>query len=172
MLAWQKDAAYVAINPHILKAEGGYADLANDPGGPTMYGIAWNYNSGTLSKLGITRQTMRSLTKQQALQIYYDKYWLASGCNKIQDKRLALIHFDCAVNQGVGLAGKLLKGLSKNPMNYEGNGKNQPLFYGLACEYVAARLRTYVSFRKQANFLPGWVNRMAHMLEVMPALEP
>ncbi len=170
-LTWQKDADFVAVYPHVLKVEGGYADLKGDSGGPTMYGIAYNYNQAAVAKFGITRQTMRSLTKQQALQIYYEKYWMAAACNFIPDTRLALVHFDCAVNQGVGASLKFLQGLSKNPNHFEGNGKNEALFYGLACEYVAARLRAYTSYKNQATFLCGWVNRMAIILSELPKLK-
>lgn len=170
-LTWQKDAAFVAVYPHVLKAEGGYANNPKDPGGPTMYGIAYNSNQAAVAKFGITRQTMRSLTKQQALQIYYEKYWMAAGCNHIPDARLALVHFDAAVNHGVGRAWKYLQALSKNPNHYEGNGKNEAVFYGLACEYVAARLRSYTTDKNRETFLRGWVNRMAALLLALPTLK-
>ena len=39
----------------------------------------------------------------------YDEYWKASGADKIKDKDLAYMHFDSAINHGVGGARELLK---------------------------------------------------------------
>lgn len=161
---YKDDAAFCLTYPAVLKVEGGFVDDPADPGGPTNHGIAWNYNADALKAIGITRDTMRKLTKEQALQIYYWKYWLASNADGITDEGLAYIHFDCAVNCGVGAAAGILKKLSVNPKHFDGRGdNNETLFLRLVFEYEIWRFEYYIkncSKRLKKEYLEGWVNRM------------
>jgi lysozyme family protein len=161
--SYSKDPAFCAVYPFVLQVEGKYADKPLDKGGPTMYGIAWNYNQQALKKLGLTRSTMRKLTKEQALQIYYEDYWLASGAAGMTDEGLAYMHLDTAVNCGVGAAKNMLTKLSVNPKNFNGKGDaNEALFLRLCFEYMILRLDHYtnMSEEQRREFLTGWVNRM------------
>lgn len=148
----------------VLSHEGGFVDHPRDPGGPTNWGIAWNYNQAILTRLGYTRDKMRQLKREDAIQIYFEKYWLPSDAPLIPDGRLAYIHFDAAVNHGVGAAKRFLGMLSHRPDHYQGGGANQQLFLQLCMEYIALRLRTYTRLGNAQTFLPGWVNRMANIL--------
>lgn len=164
-LLWQQDEDFKKVIKQVLVAEGGYVNHPSDPGGPTKYGIAYNYNQGILKKFGIYAGNMVSLTKEQAIEIYYIKYWLASRANTLPDLRLQAVHFDCAVNQGVGQAAKYLEQLSTDPDYYEGDGKNEALWLKLCQEYIALRLLDYTRYKGWQSFLRGWVNRMAHLLQ-------
>lgn len=77
----------------------GYVNDPVDRGGETKFGIAQNANPDVC---------VRTLTLAQAQKIYYDRYWLAAKCDKIASP-LSLLHFDTAVNMGVGAAAKLLQ---------------------------------------------------------------
>lgn len=161
--------AFCAVYPLILQVEGKYADLEGDSGGPTMYGISWNYNAGALSALGYTRDTMRTLKLADALQIYFDRYWVASGANVITDAGLGYIHLDAAINCGPGQAKKFLSRLSVNPAHFDGRGnRNSELFLGLVLEYEMQRMKFYtqdVSEDQRRRFLKGWKRRMQYVSE-------
>lgn len=160
------DKVYLEVLPFVLNSEGGYSNHPNDPGGPTMRGIAWNYNAGWLQAHGYTRETLKKLTKEHAALCYYERYWIPSGAIGITDVDLAYIHMDTAVNCGVGTAIKMLKRLSHNPGYYDfSGGKNRALALSLFLEYAAQRIRYYTQAKNRDKFLAGWMNRMASVIE-------
>jgi lysozyme family protein len=77
----------------------GYVDDPLDRGGETKFGVAKNANTD----LDIT-----ALTWEDAEAVYYDRYWIAGLCDRL-DPRVAVLHFDCCVNHGVGRAKKFLQ---------------------------------------------------------------
>jgi len=176
-LTYKKDPIFDQIVKYVVKIEGGFVNDPRDPGGPTKFGIAWNYNHDVLKALFgySTWQEMKDkLTQEQAKEIYFRKYYVGSGAAGLTDEGLAFIHFDCAVNQGVGIAKKFLETLSKNPKHYDGRGnKNQLLFLGLYLEYIAKRLDRYTDLRQDLRraYLSGWVNRIIHVIENTKELE-
>lgn len=171
-LQYESDRRFMAVLPYVLKVEGGYTNNPVDKGGPTMYGIAWNYNKPRLLEMGIT--DIRNLTKEQATEIYYEKYWLASHAELIPEINLARFHFDTAVNCGVGEASVLLHRLSKNPLYYEAGGKNADLWSQLLMEYHNQRQAYYERIVQhdpaEHEFLQGWENRINALLK--PMAEP
>ena len=95
----QTDAASV-IDYVINKHEGGY--VADDAGkGPTKYGINGQAN-------GLSPKQVENLTLDQARDIYRKKYWNAIDADNL-DPSIRAMAFDTAVNQGVGVANKLIK---------------------------------------------------------------
>ena len=81
------------------KKKVGYVNDPNDNGGETKYGIAVKSNPDC---------DIISLTLEQAKQIYFEKYWLAGSCDKLQTP-LSILHFDNCVNHGIGRANKFLQ---------------------------------------------------------------
>ena len=77
----------------------GYVDDPLDRGGETKFGVAKNANPD----LDIT-----NLTWEGAEAVYYDRYWVPGICDRF-DPRVAVLHFDCCVNHGVGRAKKFLQ---------------------------------------------------------------
>lgn len=163
--SWQEDALYVALVSKVISSEGGYVNDPDDKGGPTKYGIAWNYNQGALQKIGITKpEQMKDLTLDEARQIYYYKYWLAAGCNLIKDKKLAYIHFDMAVNCGVGAAAHVMFKLEPNPKDYEAGGKNKELWVKLFQQYANYRRIYYTNCDTYWKYGKGWNNRLNRVI--------
>jgi Glycosyl hydrolase 108 len=78
----------------VLKWEGGYVNDPQDPGGETKWGI---------SKRSYPHVDISALTPDQAARIYFEDYWLESGCDKL-DSPFNTVVFDTAVNCGVGRA--------------------------------------------------------------------
>ena len=77
----------------------GYVNIPQDRGGETKYGIAARANPDV---------DIATLDWDAAKRIYYKRYWLASDCDQLPS-RLSLLHFDCAVNHGIGRANKFLQ---------------------------------------------------------------
>lgn len=89
-----------------------YTDDPRDPGGPTKYGIALNYNRKVIpDKDGngvIDAADVRLLTEADALKIYADVYWRPNKCDQYPPA-LALLMADMVFNPGPGAAPKLLQ---------------------------------------------------------------
>jgi lysozyme family protein len=83
----------------VLKAEGGYVNDPDDPGGETKYGI---------SKRAYPNEDIRNLTRERAIALYKRDYWDPAGCDRLPP-RVAACVFNSAVNNGVRAAIKLLQ---------------------------------------------------------------
>lgn len=171
--AFEADPIYCELVHLVINIEGKYVNDPDDPGGPTKFGIAWNFNRAALAKIGIaTVEQLKEMTTDQAKQIYYDKYFRACGANLIPDKRLAYIHFDAAVNCGVGTAAKFMFRLSKNPKDFEGGGKNGELWFRLILEYVQQREWYYTHCKNNDKYIDGWINRLSRIIGDLLAMKP
>ena len=151
--------------------EGGWVDDPHDPGGVTKWGITIR----TLIAKGldlnndgvIDRRDIRDMTPRQARDIYKLDYWIASACPRLPPP-LALIVFDCAVNQGVGRASRILqksvrakpdgiigpKTLAAVERVWEHDPKR------LLGEYCARRAVHYSSLSLVIRYGLGWFRRL------------
>jgi lysozyme family protein len=125
----------------IERIEGGYVNDPNDPGGETNFGI---------SKRAYPNVDIAGLTEGAALQIYYDDYWVKSGCSALP-RGLDLWVFDGAINHGVSEAVKLLQGALKVGVDGVIGPQTEAAAQAWAEPelYLLARLKHYQS-------LPGW----------------
>ena len=161
----------------VLNFEGGLSDDPDDRGGRTNLGIT----QGTLDgarKNGITLiKTVDALTADESAKIYKALYWDRCKCDKLPH-RLDLITFDCAVNCGVGTAGKCLqRGLCDVGRIVAVDGAIGPKTVDAAVDvYVSGkldkllracldrRMEYYGNIIKarpsQKKFLRGWTNRV------------
>lgn len=173
MTAWRDNLRFCKLYPHVLNVEGGFVDNPKDPGGATKYGVAFNFNQGYLKNFGIVRpKQVANLTKDQALEIYFRKYWLPSQADELPDARLALAYFDMVINAGQGAADKLLGRLDKKLWHFEGDGKNSDYFWGQTTQYMLHRLKYYFDLRNWGTFGKGWFNRLLHISSVLPKVSP
>ena len=67
-----------------------FTDNPLDRGGPTKFGIAQRWNPDV---------NVRSLTREQAIEIYWGRYWKGRGYEQLPE-RIAVKVFDLAVNLG------------------------------------------------------------------------
>jgi lysozyme family protein len=152
----------------ILEAEGGLVDNPNDPGGVTKYGI---------SKAAFPDLDIVNLTPEQAIAIYASDYWEPAKCPALP-QALALVHFDAAVNCGVGQAARFLQ----QAVGVSVDGIVGPLTIAAAWkthDVVSHYLDTREAFYRklaQANpaegvFLDGWLNRLANLKAFVAAIK-
>lgn len=154
-----------------LRWEGGYVNDPDDRGGETNQGITHKtYNAYRRSK-GLAARSVRLLTEAELHEIYLKNYWSAAGCDLLPPK-LAIAHFDWAVNAGVGQAAKTLqrvvgaapdgiigpltRAAIKNALASLGEQR-------LVVSYCSKREACYRQWGKgtQVKFLGGWLNRLA-----------
>lgn len=115
--------------------EGGYTD--NDGNGsPANFGI----NQGANPDIDVL-----NLTPTEAKQILHDRYWVASGADRLP-AALAAVHGDTAINMGVGAANELLAQSGGDPQKY--------------LDLRDARYRSIAApDSDKAKYLPLWLGR-------------
>ena len=107
------------------------------------------YNAWRQSKGLTPGDVCRDMTDEQMQQIYYERYWLASGADKLSAKT-AIAVFDHAVNAGVGAAKGLLSQCGDN-----------------ATCVIQAR---YADYRTKSNFNVygrAWFNRVNDLVKFL-----
>lgn len=163
-MSWSENRRFLKLVPFVLNVEGGYVWDRKDPGGATNHGVAYNYNAGWVKRYGIVEPwQMINLTKDQALETYYMRYWLPSQADELNDSRLALAYFDHAINAGPDAADNLLAKLDKKHWFIAGDGPNANYFWGLTLEYMLQRLWFYIHIRNWGTYKQGWFNRLIHI---------
>jgi len=116
----------------VSRWEGGYVKHPDDPGGETKFGI---------SKRAFPMIDIKSLTEEEAQDIYRTHYWLKAGCDKLEWP-MCLVVFDTAVNMGV-----------RRAYLYLLESKDWKEYLKLRREFYRAR------GVKKPMFLKGWLNR-------------
>jgi lysozyme family protein len=140
----------------------GYVNDPVDAGGETKYGIAKTANPTV---------NIKTLDWEGAKAIYYEKYWLAAKCNKMGN-RVAILHFDGAVNHGVGRAAKFLQraiGVADDgaigPTTLSTLAAMDPIAVCHSiCDQRAKFYHDIVAAKPaQVKFLKGWMRRIDEM---------
>jgi lysozyme family protein len=155
----------------ILKHEGGLVDDPADSGGRTNFGITQNVYDEFRAAKPAPKQLVDYILNDEVVDIYRENYWFPAGCALLDIARrpkLALFHFDFAVNAGVRRAIQTLQ-LALGVMD---DGVIGPVTMkhirnldemGILLVYVRLRLKFYTGLVKkkpvQIKFLPSWVNR-------------
>jgi lysozyme family protein len=144
----------------------GYVNDPIDTGGETKFGVASNPNPD----LDIT-----NLDWEAAKRVYYRRYWLAANCDDISliHPQLAVLHFDGAVNHGVGRASKFLqRAVGATPVDGDIGPATLKAVKAMdavtACNKVCdAREEFYRAIvankPSQSRFLKGWLRRITEM---------
>jgi lysozyme family protein len=83
-----------------LAFEGGYVNDPDDPGGETNFGI---------SKRSYPKEDIKHMTRDRAIEIYNEDYWMRYGFELIVDPAIAGTVFDKVVNMGSKQAVLLLQ---------------------------------------------------------------
>lgn len=143
----------------------GYVNDPLDMGGETKFGVARNANPD----LDIT-----NLDWEAAKRVYYRRYWLAANCDDLtlSTPRLAVLHFDGAVNHGVGRAGRFLQ--TALGVAVDGDvgpatlmavkPANELTLCNAVCDLREKFYRDIVANKPaQAKFLKGWLRRITEM---------
>lgn len=155
---------------HVLEMEGGWSDDPHDPGGATNLGItlavyaAWKGVELTDASRAALKSELRRLEPAAARQIYRTRYWAPSRA-EVLPPALALMHFDAAVNHGVGNAARMLQ----QALGVSADGEIGPETLGAARalppdevvgRYAEIRRTRYRSLSHFWRFGRGWLRRV------------
>ncbi len=164
----------------ILIFEGGYVNHKNDLGGATNFGIIQTtYDSYRLSKQ-LKKQSVRYITDEEVADIYYNRYWLACGCDQMPSK-LAVFVFDTAVNMGISkIVSYMQEIVFTKQTQFNSKMLNDIRFFinkrgedELLRLLILRRKASYKAFAKKGNqvvFLQGWLNRVQHLEDYLKEL--
>lgn len=148
----------------LMTFEGGLSDDKADRGGMTKYGV---------SRASHPELDIAGLTKEQAKAIYYKEYWIPSYCSELKPE-LQYIHFDTAVNCGVGMAARLLQRASR--VKEDGVIGHTTLLTAMNTsinEYAGIRIKycnaVVEKDKVQSIFLQGWINRINKIIALWQA---
>lgn len=99
----------------LIGREGGYTNNPADKGGETIWGIT----AAVARAFGYVGP-MASMTREQAAQIYVDRYWKQPGFDNVAKLNEAIAEelLDTGVNMGTATAGKFLQ-RALNVLNQE-----------------------------------------------------
>lgn len=134
----------------LFPAEGGYSNHKADKGGATNLGVTQGTYNAWLRAKGLPQKDVRQISRDEAVSIYRDNYFTASGADKLSDSKMAVAVFDTAVLHGVGGAkgffgkcgGDLNTFLELREKSYDKICANDPT---------------------QKVFLQGWKNRVNNL---------
>lgn len=144
-----------AIN-RVLGHEGGYVNDPEDPGGETNWGI---------SKRSYPKVDIKNLTRNQAITIYYQDFWLPSHAEELSDGAGYQL-LDSAVNSGISQSIRFMQ----RALGVADDGIFGPHTLSVmrsASEtdfimlFLAERLDFMTRLKVWPNFGRGWARRIA-----------
>ncbi len=157
----------------VVQNEGGFSKSPLDSGNWTEGGVGKGELRGTkfgISAAAYPKLDISSLTLDEVRGIYRSDYWAPIGAENLP-RRLSLVVFDAAVNNGVRRAVKWLQQVcnvlpldgvvgprtlgSVQSLSQSRNGEIQ-----LCAEYQALRLIFMVRSPGWRDFGPGWARRL------------
>lgn len=122
-----------------------YTNIPGDVGGPTYCGVTQKTYDEYRTNKKLSKQSVKLATDLEVGDIYFNMYWIASGCDALEDK-IAMCVFDGGVNFGVSRAKRYLT-ITKDPENYL---KLRETFYNKIVQNKP----------DQSKFLKGWLKRV------------
>lgn len=158
------DAFVAAVNYTIDTLEGG-GRLTRDTGGATRFGI---------SKRGNPDVDVENLTRDDAVRLYHERYWLPARCDQLP-AALALQFFVAYVNMPPKVAVRLLQAA----LGVEQDGRIGPLTIGAAREFLPrselrarfsrACLEYYIALAENRPvyrpYRHGWIGRVCRVAD-------
>jgi lysozyme family protein len=151
----------------VLHAEQGYVNDPDDYGGETKYGI---------SKKQYPALDIKTLTVDQAKNIYKRDYWDKLSLDRLHDQAVAEEIFDTAVNMGWRTAARFVQEainlLTESDLAVDGALGERTIAAVNSCRYPGALLKvlnglqlgTYIRIVRndpsQKKFFRGWLNRV------------
>lgn len=160
-----KNVNFDKAQAFVLKWEGGLCDDKNDAGGITKYGVSLRFLKTI--RAGVTADTIRNMTKQEATTIFHSEFWDKCRCDELPE-RIAFALYDTAVNVGVKQAVKFLQ--RSLGIKDDGIIGTDTVYFARNCDvdevladFLDRRRQFYRNLAEkkpsQQCFLKGWLNR-------------
>ena len=155
----------------VIGHEGGFQNDPKDRGNWTTGVVGKGICKGT--KFGLAAMTypdldIKSLTLNQAKDIYYKDWWLKLGMDKYP-KALAYQMFDAAINHGPGRANQFLqRAVGTNADGIIGpktlEAINQQDINDTLLLFIAERLQYFTEVKTWKEYCTGWTRRVVQNL--------
>jgi len=168
------DTIFAKALAHVLEMEGGFSNDPYDPGGPTNRGITLDvyasFKNETVDAASRPRliSELKRIPDDVVRTIYRQRYFNPAAC-PVFTAPLALMHFDAAVNHGVGAAVRMLQsvaGVSADgeigPETLAAIGTRS--LSDLLDDYAEARRSRYRALPHFWRFGRGWLKRVDETL--------
>ena len=161
---------FEAALAHVLKMEGEWSDDPYDPGGPTNRGITLAVYAAA-KNVTLTDQNRSALVAELkqidpafVTEIYRTRYWAPSRAADMPPA-LALMHFDAAVNHGVGNAARMLQEAAQVLIDGESGPQTMAAILAIPVSemverYAEIRRVRYRSLGHFWRFGRGWLRRV------------
>jgi len=169
----------------VISVEGGYVDDPLDRGQATKFGISLRFAAGLGDGDGdgrldldidgdgdVDADDIRLLALSDAVAIYRREFWQTCACDQMP-AGLALLVFDCAVNQGQPTARRLLQAaLAVSVDGILGPASRSALRAAVAApdrrhalieEFAARRGVHYGKCKQFDRYGLGWMRRLIHI---------
>ncbi|MBN9352542.1 MAG: TIGR02594 family protein, partial [Hyphomicrobium denitrificans] len=164
------DAIFSRALAHVLEMEGGFSNDPYDPGGPTNRGITLEVyakfrketvEDGTRARL---IAELKRIPDATVTAIYRQRYFDPASC-PVFTAPLALMHFDAAVNHGVGAAIRMLQGVAGVTVDGEIGPEtlaaiSTQSLADLLDDYAETRRARYRALPHFWRFGRGWLKRV------------
>jgi hypothetical protein len=154
-------------------AMGGYSNHADDPGGPTNFGITI-YDYRKYVKPDATAADVKAMSLDDAKAIYKSNYWDALACGALP-AGIDYAVFDYGVNSGVGRAARVLQRLVGvvvdgviGPVTIAAVRLCAPT--ALIASFCEERLQFLQSLKTWPVFGKGWSRRVAEVKQAALAM--
>jgi lysozyme family protein len=161
---------FLMLTEWLLVHEGGYVNHPRDPGGATNKGVTQRVYDGYRDLVGLTKQSVKNITKEEAIDIYRTQYWAPIWGDDLPSG-LDYAMYDFAVNSGPRRAIKFLQRLLKVPVDgimgnltmgaiatleeYDPDGLRK-----LTADLTLSRLAWMKTLRTWSTFGRGWKRRL------------
>lgn len=128
----------------VIRAEGGYANNPNDPGGETMYGVTL-----AVARANGYTGAMKDIPKETARAIFFKRYVIEPGFDKVMplSQIIAAELVDSGINLGQSWPGKWLQ-IALNAFNNGGKDWPDLVVDGGVGPGTIAALTTFLTRRK------------------------
>ena len=153
---------------HIAEIEKPYSDVKGDRGGKTYYGLT----EATLAGLRVFLLPDQRLSKDDAMQIYYDHWWVHYRLDQM-NYIVAWLYGDALVNHNPKSAAKCIQaalGVAQDgvfgpvSLSYARMNRSKVESAKLLVRYVERRNNLYIAIVRRDNsqlkFLKGWLRRL------------
>lgn len=158
-----------------LVQEGGYCNVAGDPGGATNHGVTIGELSAVLGRPA-TIQDVQNLTTTQAEAIYKPRYWAVINGDNLP-AGVNLVTFDFGVNAGPERSALRLQGVlgvmqdgQIGPKTLEALAAHDPKWVISALTY--SHISYYQGLAGWAQFGAGWEARASRCQAAALAMLP
>lgn len=143
----------------VLSNEDGYVNDPQDPGGETKWGI---------SKRSYPNVSIKELTRNQAIAIYYRDFWIKAHCEELSDGAGYQL-MDSAVNSGISQSIRFMQralGIADDgffgPNSLAAMRKSSETDFIML--FLAERLEFMTKLKNWDRFGRGWARRIANNL--------